>query len=299
MYKIYIILTIVFAPCTAIQAETVTKSVPLSVNITRIYLNGDSELNLSQGDDEYVRLTTEADRIPGIEARVKGKALYLGREVNWQNDTPQHNTTPPRFDVQLKQIDAVRVIGSGHAHISDLVTGRLRIIIAGSGEAKAGLLRSPDFSLEMAGSGEFEGTSVEAPVVAVKLSGSGKAKISRLKTDRIKINIAGSGDVSLSDVTAGVIDSEIAGSADIDLRGQTGRQELVVSGSGDYKAEGLSSDVAYVEIRGSGSARLNVRQQLTAELTRGADLVYQGGPDLAVDISGKGKYRRTDTITGD
>jgi len=298
MDKLYFILTIVFATCTASHAETVTKSVPLTVNVTRIYLNGASELNLTQGEDEYVKLTTEADRIPGIEARVKGKSLYLGREVEWQNDTRQHNAMPPRFDVQLKQIDAVRVIGSGHVNIGDLVTGRLRIILAGSGDAKAGMLRSPDFTLEMAGSCEFESASVESPEIGIKLSGSGKAKIAQLRTDRIKINVTGSGGISLTGVNAGEMVSEVTGSADIDLKGKTGRQELVVTGSGDYKAEGLSSDVAYVEIRGSGNARLNVQQQLTAELTRGADLVYQGGPDLAVDISGKGKSRRSDSITG-
>jgi hypothetical protein len=298
MHKPVLVILISILFTLTAQAETVTRNVPLTRQVTRIYLNGAYELYLTQGEEEYVRLTAPEDMISTVNARIQGKSLYLGREVNWDSDGLGHDRTPLRFDVQLRQVDAVRVLGSGRAHIGDLTSDWLKIIIAGSGKVDATNLRAGELHLETAGSCEFKGGSIMASDFGIEIGGSADVEISRLEAEVAAINVAGSADITLSEITALKVDTEISGSADIEMRGTVSRQELELNGDSDYQAKDLVSDSAYVEIRGSGDAELNVRKQLTAELSPGANLIFQGGTELEVDISGRGKYRRTDTTAG-
>ncbi|MBF8269425.1 MAG: DUF2807 protein [Gammaproteobacteria bacterium] len=275
------------------RAETVTKSVPLTPDIVRVYLNGSHELYLTQGEEEYVKLTTTADLLPRVEARVKGKGLYLGKEGEWRNNDWQSSDPDMkvRFDVQLRHIDSVRLRGSGNANISNLVAGRLKIIQAGSGKITAGTIKADAITVEMAGSGDFQSDSIEATDLEVQINGSGKVDVTRVQAGNVEIAIAGSGDVKLADLTAGQLATEISGSADIDISGRVTKQELEINGSGDYRAADLVSEFADIEIRGSGDVEINVRQNLTAETMRGSELIYYSAPDLAIDISGQGKHR--------
>ena len=275
------------------HAGTITRSVPLTTDVTRVYLNISSELHLSQGDEEYVRVTVPEEVLSKVDARVKGRSLYLGREGSWEGDNWRGHDldVPVRFDVQLKRIDALRIRGSGNAHVGDLVSDRIKIIMYGSGKVVAQSIKAKDLDLEMAGSCDFEGGRIESEEMGIEVAGSAKIKIAGVEAGELEINIAGSGDLILEELTAAELDTEISGSADINLSGTVSRQELEINGSGDYKAANLVSDYAYIDIRGSGDVEINVQHQLTAEITRGSDLVYHGGPDLDVDVSGQGKYR--------
>ena len=280
--------------CPGAIAETVSRNVPLTTEITRIYLNGSNELHLSQGEEEFVKLTAPEELLPRIEARVKGKGLYLGREEGPWNDrswTGFDLVTPVRFDVQLKTIDAIRVWGSGNATISELESDHLRIIIFGSGNVVSHGIRANKVNVEIGGSGEFEGDYIESSKVDLEINGSAKVELARSVTRSVNIEINGAADMKLSDLTSEELDVEINGTADLDLKGNVSSQELEVNGSGGYTAPDLLCDNAYIEIRGQGDVEVNVQRQLRAELNRGAELVYYGNPELDLDISGYGKYR--------
>ena len=293
IHKIGLSIFILASSATTSHAQSVERSVPLTTDVTRVYLNIASELHLTQGEEEYVKITAPEAVLSKVDARVKGKSLYLGREGSWEGDNWRGNDLdmPVRFDVQLKRIDALRVRGSGNAHVGDLVSDRLKIIMYGNGKVITGSIKAQDLDLEMAGSCDFEGGHIASAEMGIEVAGSAKIKIAGVEAGEVKINIAGSGDLNLEELTAAELDTEISGSADINLSGSVSRQELEINGSGDYKAANLVSDYAYIDIRGSGDVEINVQHQLTAEITRGSDLVYHGGPDLEVDVSGQGKYR--------
>lgn len=273
------------------HAETVSRSVPLTTNIVRVYLNGSHELHLTQGEDEYVKLTAPEEMLARVEARVKGKSLYLGRR-NKNNSWGAFDLSPPvRFDVQLKQIEAIRMWGSGQTYTGDLEVDRLKVILAGSGKIIMQTVKARKLNVEIAGSGNFQGDSIESKELEIQIAGSGKIDIAQVQVVTIEIDIAGSGDVTLDNLNAEELEIDIAGSADIDIAGYVKRQELEINGSGDYSAADLISDYAEIEIRGSGDVDINVQQRLIAEISRGADLVYHAGPELEVDISGNGKHR--------
>ena len=285
------------------SAGTVTRTVPLTGNVTRIYLNGSNQLHLTQGDEEYVRLTAPEEILPRINARVKGKALSLGNEKIWKpglwGSMSKQDDTSVRFDVQLRQIDAIRIRGSGNAVTGEIVGDRLKIIMYGSGKIDMQSIKVRDLRLEISGSCDFHGETITAQDSKVKVVGSGNIQVKHMKTNELEINIGGSADITLGNLIAEKIETEINGSGDLDLEGRIDSQYLVINGSGDYKAQKLVSENADIEIRGGGDVEISVLKELTAEISRGADLVYHGGPELNIDISGKGKFRKAGEITRD
>lgn len=285
------------------RAETVTRTVQLTATVTRIYLNGSNELHLTQGDDEYVKLTAPEEMVSRVEARVKGKSLYLGNEkswksVSWGSRSSQDNTSV-RFDVQLRQIDAIRIRGSGNAEIGDIVGDRLKLIMFGNGKADTQSIKVRDLRFEITGNCYFHGGSITAQDSKIKVVGSGKIHINDLEANELEINIGGSADITLGNLITEKLETEINGKANIDLTGRAGSQYLEINGSGDYQAQKLASENADIEIRGNGKVEINVLKELTAEISMGADLVYHGAPELNIDISGKGKYRKAGEIPGD
>ena len=283
----------------AAHAEVVTRSVPLTREITRVYLHGSNELHLTQGEEEYVKVTAPEEMIARSKARVKGRSLYLGNERDWDDISWgfSDSDTPVRFDVQLARIDAIRVRGSGQAYVGDIVAGDLKIIMYGMGKAVVQSIKAHDVSVEISGACHFQGDRIDSEEMGIEINGSAKINIAHIVTGEVEIDIAGSGEVKLENLNAGELETEINGSGDLDLAGRIGNQDLEINGSGDYRASKLVSEDAYIEIRGSGNVEISVEKRLTAEISRGADLVYYGGPELEADISGRGRSRNAGNIS--
>ena len=279
----------------ATQAETVSRSVPLTTDVTRVNFAGPGELHLTQGDDEYIKLTASEEVLDKIDARIRGKTLYLGKKKQAGRIGVNMVEPPIRFDIQLKRLDAIRMWGTANTWLGDLQTDRLRIVLAGSGKITATSIKAWEMKLTLAGNCGFKGQQIETGETDIKVSGSGNININELQTGRVEISTAGSSDVTLASVTANKLDTTVSGSANINLKGKVDIQELEVAGSGNYRAPDLISKVAYIDVMGSGDVDVNVQKRLTAELSRGADLLYQGGTGLDVDISGEGKYRNAGT----
>ena len=287
----------------AAHGETVTRTVRLPEDITRVYLNGSNELHLTQGDEEYIRLTAPEEMVSRVVARVKGRALYLGKEKGWNDNNwslgRSGDSVSARFDVQLKRIDAIRILGSGKAYTGDLVGDHLKIILYGSGKAVTQSIKARDLKLEISGSCDVRGDRIDAEKSDIQINGSGNIEFAQLNANALEIGIAGSGDIKLRKLTAAELETVINGSGDLELTGRAVSQELEINGSGDYRATDLISDTAYVDVRGAGDVKVSVLNNLTAELMRGADLVYYGGPNLEADISGHGSSRHAGDIPGD
>ena len=285
-----LLLTAMAASLPPVHAEMVSRTVPLTVAITRIYLSGPGELHVTQGEDEYIKLTAPVQQLSRVAARIKGKSLYLGRDKE-QGTGRQRSDHPVRFDVQLRQIDAIRLWGSANAWLGDLQADHLKVVVAGSNKVIAHSLKAWSMDLRLAGDSEFKGDRIETGEMGMKVTGSGRIGIADLLSPRVEISIAGSSDVTLDSLNTAKLKTEITGSARLKLKGRVDEQELDLAGSGDYQAPELVSNAAYIEVMGSGDVDVNVQRKLTAELSHGADLVYHGKPGLDVEVSGQGNYR--------
>jgi len=66
------------------------------------------------------------------------------------------------------------------------------------------------------------------------------------------------------------------------------RQEISISGGGNYKARRLESEEAYVNISGLGNATIRVSDMLDVHISGGGNVDYFGSPDVTSDVSGLG-----------
>ncbi len=113
----------------------------------------------------------------------------------------------------------------------------------------------------------------------------------RLNTEEISLlRIIGVADVVLEDVATDRLRLEIDGSGEIIAHGKVRKLEAVLSGSGDFKLNGLEAEQCSVRISGSGDAAVHVTGVLNAEVNGAGDIVYSGNPFRVIkNINGAGE----------
>jgi len=83
---------------------------------------------------------------------------------------------------------------------------------------------------------------------------------------------------------------EITSSGFVAVSGSVDRQSLKSSSSGAYRAEGLESREASLDLSGSGSAAISVSGELSATISSSGSIRYRGDPSkLSVNASSSGK----------
>ncbi|MDP3970100.1 MAG: head GIN domain-containing protein [bacterium] len=121
----------------------------------------------------------------------------------------------------------------------------------------------------------------------ISLSGSGDIVTEDFETTDLSIDISGSGDVDMN-IQAKQLDSNVSGSGEFDLTGEVVNQSITISGSGKYRAFDLASQVAEVEISGSGEIELDVDDALDVSISGTGDVKYTGNPSITQSITGSG-----------
>jgi len=108
-----------------------------------------------------------------------------------------------------------------------------------------------------------------------------------IKIDKLKVNLFGSVKANF-DVTGHEFLLKAMGSANIQIKGQVEIQKIYISGNGNYEAENLVSNEAYVYLKGASDAKINVIDDLTVQISGSGKIKYQGLPQINQTISGSG-----------
>lgn len=103
----------------------------------------------------------------------------------------------------------------------------------------------------------------------------------------VDINAIGSGDLHIL-IDAKKAKIAIFGSSDITLSGYCDFLKIVLSGSGDVRADGLKSKKADVKIAGSGDVDLACEDTLEVEILGSGDVGYSGQPKVNYQLLGSG-----------
>jgi hypothetical protein len=143
-------------------------------------------------------------------------------------------------------------------------------VIGGSKPAKIYITVVDLNAVQVGGSGNFTGTDLKLKSLNLFLSGSGSINLVNLVADSIKL--VNSGLTSLS--------------------GNVKSQEIIISGTGEYKAKDLQSNTATVEIDGSGQATLNVINQLNIIINGSGQVSYLGNPNIQQQVIGSGTVKK-------
>ena len=125
--------------------------------------------------------------------------------------------------------------------------------------------------LDLTGLGSIDVGEIAADSLSVDLSGAGRVVIRALSADRLNVNLSGLGSC--------------------DVSGQVGRQELLLTGGGDYDAADLKSERAALTLTGLGKATVWATEDLDVTITGAGDVEYYGSPRVTQDVTGLGRVR--------
>jgi hypothetical protein len=106
------------------------------------------------------------------------------------------------------------------------------------------------------------------------------------------LKVSGSGDIKAQDISTDELTVAVSGAGAVKISGKTDSQEIDISGSGDYRAEDLESKEAKVSVSGSGSAIVNVSGELDAKVSGSGSVEYVGDPTVNQDVSGTGEVSK-------
>ena len=122
---------------------------------------------------------------------------------------------------------------------------------------------------------------------AIRVSSSASVKCDNLKTENLLMEMASSSKGSLTvDVTN--LDLRIASSANLNISGEADLANIKVNSSGKLDAYNLVIKDCKIEVQSSGSAYINVAENLDATVHSSAKVNYKGNPKVNSDVSSSG-----------
>jgi hypothetical protein len=201
---------------------------------TAIALSAPVKLELVQGDTESLALEGDEAALAEIEAVVEGGTLQIrSRNRKFFN----FGAAPKvRGYVTAKNIESLRISGSGDITTAALRANALKLGISGSGDIRIGALGAASLDVSVSGSGDVS-VAGKADRIVVGISGSGDVKAGKLETREAKVSIAGSGDIAVW--TKESLTVKIAGSGDVRYYGDPAITKSV-AGAGSVKRLGPS-----------------------------------------------------------
>lgn len=195
-----------------------------------VSVSGDFKVTVRQGDS---RAEIRADRnlLPYIETKVvesgKGRTLEIAPKKGF-NLRP---TATPQISLDMAQLRAVAIAGSGEVRIEAMKTPSVDASIAGSGDIKFISINSERLGLKVAGSGDISAAG-RTGSLSISVAGSGDVKARALEADEVKVSIAGSGDAAVQ--ANKKLNVSISGSGDVSYAGSP-EISMSVAGSGKVR----------------------------------------------------------------
>ncbi len=206
-------------------AKTETRDVSGFHNVS---LDVDAKVELQQGAAEGVTITGDDNIVALVETVVENGSL----KIRWGGDR-NYSTRYKRLAivVRLKNIDGIRLGGSGYIHAERLKTGTLKAAVAGSGDIVLDALEADSLQGSIAGSGTLKAAG-RADALEFTLAGSGDLVAPKLETRRVSISVQGSADAVVW--ATETLSVTVAGSGDVTYYGKP-QVTKTVAGSGSVR----------------------------------------------------------------
>ena len=191
-------------------------------NFKHITFNGSGNLYITQSDHELVEIEAESNILPLIKTEV----IEGNLQISFNNGNFKA-TLPINIHVKVKNIQSIRLSGSGTITGQNLKSDRLKVSVSGSGSVDIGITSDKLISV-LSGSGNF---LVKGSVNSqeVWISGTGIYNGLELVSKESIVKISGSGQVFVN--VANSLDAHISGAGVITYKGNPEVQQSI-SGSG-------------------------------------------------------------------
>lgn len=209
----------------------VSKQARQVAHFTGLALSVPGDVELHTGTAEGVSIEADDNLLPLIETVVENGTLKI-RPVH---DNMQLRPHTLHITVNAREIDQLKLGGSGSINADDLRARKLEMSLGGSGSIKARSLQADEVEVHVAGSGDLSAAGGTAGRLEVKLAGSGDVNLGKVKAGDVKVQGAGSGNTTVWAVNT--LSAKLAGSGDVDYYGDP-RVTRTVVGSSDVRRAG-------------------------------------------------------------
>ncbi|MBT8273939.1 MAG: DUF2807 domain-containing protein [Bacteroidia bacterium] len=188
---------------------------------------GSMDYILVAGKEGNITIEGEENLIEHIITEVKGDKLIVKVEKGI-NLSPSWNKTI-KITIPFESIDEVSLAGSGDLWNEDKIKAdSFSVSLAGSGDVVLDIdATSVDGSLAGSGDLTLKGNTND---LEASLAGSGDIHAFGLNSNNTVVSVAGSGDAQV--VSKVSLKARVSGSGDIEYRGNPGKEDTKVSGSG-------------------------------------------------------------------
>jgi hypothetical protein len=173
--------------------------------------------------------------------------------------------------------DAVRLVGAGTLALTQ-------------GDAEGLTVEADENVLPLLKSEVRGGTLVLGPERSVPLGGPIRYVLTVRRLSRLEVD--GASMVNAAEVRTGALAVDLRGAATVTVGGQAETQRVAIAGAGTYRALGLASREATIEIDGAGTALVNATEQLRTTINGVGTVEYVGDPRVDRTINGLGTVRR-------
>lgn len=234
------------APATL--AETIAKVYPVK-DFTEFVSGGNTSIEISQGDTEYLRVEADAEVMKRIKVDQTGKRVSIwakssGGFLNWFG----HNNDPVHVVLRVRQLEYLEMSGGARAKLGDL--------------------QGEKFQLNVSGAGDVNFAALNAKLLKVELSGAANVRIDNVNSQRQNF--------------------DLSGASDIEIKSASNTQELNVgaSGASNFRARKLTSKHAKLGASGASHIEAAVTETLDANASGASSVDYYGNPKTKTDASG-------------
>ena len=170
------------------------------------------DVTLKAASVEQATLRADDKVLPLIETRVVDGRLEITLKRGMSISTRQR----AEVTVEFKQLNAIRIRGSGDVRADAIRTPVLEIVVGGAGDVRLDDVDLNALAVSVAGSGDVTARG-RANSVGVVIESSGDVDLGGVQAKQAAIRINGSGDVTVS--AAEALDVDLDGSGDVRYRG--------------------------------------------------------------------------------
>jgi hypothetical protein len=128
---------------------------------------------------------------------------------------------------------------------------------------------------------------------SIRVSGAVDMKGAKEMTfSKLNLSVSGAGSIWLAVKSSSLV-TEIYGAGTITLKGESAEARIRIAGAGSVSAFGLQCSKAAVNIEGTGSAKVNVKDELDVAISGVGSVEYKGDPKVNKQISGMGSVKKS------
>lgn len=198
-------------------------------NFDRLSLSGIGEVELTQGDEESLKIEAEDNIVPIIKTEVRDGTLY----ITFERKTVLP-TKPIKFYLTMRDVRGLEMLGVSNLRSDRIETDRLDVIISGTGGIKILALVADRVTTKISGAGSFEAEG-QVGDQNVTVSGAGNYNGEDLQSRSSVVTITGLGRVLVW--ATDKLDVTISGTGGVDYYGSPSITKSI-SGIGNLNHQG-------------------------------------------------------------